>query len=114
MKKDRRKLLGLLLLCAFCCISCNETNKKSATINNSPQLSRNDAVIELPDAPGKKAYQTNCISCHSARYVQMQPNLPEKTWLALVQKMKNTFGAPIADSSVNDIVLYLVAIKSKS
>lgn len=73
----------------------------------------NSIVTNLPKLEGYKTFQNNCISCHSALYVQMQPLLSEKTWTALVVKMQKTFGAPIADSSVHEIVQYLVAFKGK-
>jgi len=43
----------------------------------------------------------------------MQPDLPEKTWMAIVTKMQKSFGAPVPDSSVKEIVEYLVSIKGK-
>ncbi|MBG9375275.1 cytochrome c [Panacibacter sp. DH6] len=67
----------------------------------------------MPQAPGYNSFQANCMSCHSGRYVQMQPALPEKTWAAIVTKMQKTFGAPISDSAAKEIVQYLVAVKGK-
>ena len=74
----------------------------------------NAIVTELPNAPGYETFKTNCTSCHSARYIQMQPEFPEKTWTTIVTKMQKSFGAPVTDSSAKEIVKYLVAIKGKT
>src|SRR4051794_21880914 len=31
------------------------------------------APANLPDAPGRDAFTTACLSCHSTRYITMQP-----------------------------------------
>jgi len=69
---------------------------------------------DLPDAPGKDAVMSNCILCHSMRYVTMQPALSRETWVAEVTKMRKTFGAPIAEEKVEDIVNYLYAVRGKA
>ncbi|MEO6231085.1 MAG: hypothetical protein ABJB11_18960 [Ferruginibacter sp.] len=107
----KNKLLFSLCVCFI--ISCNEQNiKKESELVASP-TGLYSITTHLPEAQGYKAFQSNCVSCHSARYVQMQPGLSEKTWLALVTKMQKTFGAPVPDSSVAEIVQYLVTIRGK-
>jgi cytochrome c5 len=68
-------------------------------------------AIDLPDAPGKNLIAANCMICHSPQYILMQPNLPRKTWEASVDKMRKTFGAPVPENLVPEIVDYLVAIR---
>ncbi len=63
----------------------------------------------LPEAPGKSLVVGSCLTCHSARYIGDQPKFPRKTWTAEVDKMKKTYGAPIAPESTKTIVDYLVA-----
>ncbi|MEO6916114.1 MAG: cytochrome c [Chitinophagaceae bacterium] len=105
----------LVSLCICFLVSCNETNTKQQQHSIPPKLTGLAGVVtNLPEKPGYATFNNNCVSCHSARYVEMQPDLSEKTWLALVTKMQKTFGAPIADSSIHEIVSYLVAIKGKS
>ncbi|MEP6844418.1 MAG: cytochrome c [Panacibacter sp.] len=91
--------------------SCNETAKNPSMVVTNEPTNLNAIQTELPSAPGYETFKTNCLSCHSARYIQMQPDFPEKTWATIVGKMQKNFGAPIADSSVKEIVQYLVAIK---
>ena len=73
--------------------------------------------IELP--PETAAYRpspllgyqlvlANCVACHSAHYVQMQPpSSPRSYWDATVKKMKKPFGAPLAEQDIPLIVDYL-------
>jgi len=61
-------------------------------------LPSGDAVNEV------KAY---CGTCHSPRYITMQPPLPAVTWASEVDKMIKTYGASIPDDSKQKIVEYL-------
>lgn len=63
----------------------------------------------LPPGPGKEAFVSNCLTCHSPRYVTNQPQFPRKTWEAEVNKMIKVYGAPIDDSDASKIVDYLAA-----
>ena len=99
--------------CIFYIVACSDASNKPVTIITNEPTNLNAIQTELPAAPGYETFKMNCISCHSARYIQMQPDLPEKTWTAIVGKMQKSFGAPIADSSAKQIVQYLVAIKGK-
>ena len=85
----------------------------TATIATTVPANLNAIETILPDAPGYTSFKMNCMSCHSARYIKMQPNLPEKAWTAIVTKMQKSFGAPFSDSSAREIVQYLVAIKGE-
>jgi mono/diheme cytochrome c family protein len=50
-----------------------------------------------------------CNTCHSPRYILMQPPLARDQWAAEVTKMVKTFGAEIPDSDQTTIVNYLAA-----
>jgi mono/diheme cytochrome c family protein len=65
----------------------------------------------MPHSKGYDVFESYCISCHSLRYIQMQPDLPEKKWQSIVDKMVKTFGAPIPDSAATQIVAYLTDVK---
>jgi hypothetical protein len=69
--------------------------------------------IDLPDAPGKNLVVANCILCHSTAYITMQPAFPRKVWEANVEKMRKTFGAPVPEQHVPQIVDYLMAIRGE-
>ncbi len=114
MKNGGPTVVVLILLFAWTLNSCGEASNKDSVRVTAGPVDLNNIVTILPDAPGAADFQRNCLSCHSARYIQMQPNFSEKTWLSLVTKMQKSFGAPVPDSSVKSIVQYLVAIKGKS
>jgi cbb3-type cytochrome c oxidase subunit III len=69
---------------------------------------------DLPDAEGREAFATSCLSCHSTAYIGMQPPLTAAKWEEEVRKMQKTYGAPIADEQVKPIVSYLMAVKEAS
>ncbi|MDP4006366.1 cytochrome c [Methylobacterium sp. NEAU K] len=61
-------------------------------------------------AAGFRAAQENCITCHSADYIAMQP--PKKGqafWDAEVMKMIKVYRAPIAEDQAKAIAAYLGA-----
>ena len=114
MKNFRLKISSLFFLCAYFAMSCGESGIKTEhpVAVTAPDLK--NVTTNLPKAPGSQTFNANCVICHSARMVQNQPNLPEKTWTAIVTKMQKTYGAPVSDSAAKIIVQYLVAIKGKS
>ena len=61
----------------------------------------------LADGPGKAETQIYCGTCHTPRYITMQPPLPAATWDAEVQKMVKTFGATIPEADAQKIAQYL-------
>ncbi len=107
----------LLLMACVLMISCNKddtatTEMKPAIVETVTDIS--NVTVTLPEATGKELVTTNCIICHSLRYIEMQPDFPKKTWDKTVKKMVKTYGAPISDTMVvNQIVDYLVAVKGK-
>src|SRR5947209_250512 len=62
----------------------------------------------LRPGPGIETAQSNCVACHSADYIAMQPPTRGKAfWEAEVTKMMKTYGAPIAESDGKIITDYL-------
>jgi hypothetical protein len=62
----------------------------------------------LPPGPEREVFAAQCIVCHSARYISMQPHLSRKVWKSEVQKMVNAYKAPISEADQGRIVNYLV------
>jgi len=114
MKNIRLKTGALFFLCVYFIISCGDINTKTEHLVSATAPDLKGVITNLPEAPGYQTFNMNCVICHSARMVQIQPNLPEKTWKAIVTKMQKSYGAPISDSAANIIVQYLMAIKGKS
>ena len=108
-----QKIIIAFISCAIF-IACEQVNEKKATNENTMDAQFvSSAEVNFPDAPGAQTFKENCITCHSARYVEMQPDFSVKTWEKTVDKMIKIYGAPISDSSAKVIVDYLVAIKGK-
>lgn len=63
--------------------------------------------VRLAEGPGRAEAQIYCNTCHTARYILMQPPLPAATWDAEVQKMIKVLGAPISESDAQKITKYL-------
>jgi hypothetical protein len=61
----------------------------------------------LPAGTGRDEVKAFCNTCHSPRYITMQPPLPPETWAAEVNKMIKTHGASIPDDSTERIIQYL-------
>ncbi len=64
---------------------------------------------ELAEGEGKQEAQSFCATCHSTRYIPMQPPLPAATWEAEVSKMMKAYGAPIPEAAAKKITAYLQA-----
>ncbi len=62
---------------------------------------------ELAPGPGRGLVAAYCNTCHSTRYITMQPPLPAEVWQAEVTKMIKAMGASIPASDVPKIVHYL-------
>jgi hypothetical protein len=97
-------LIGAMLLC-----SCTHEEK----IHPSVKASENGSTL-LREINGDELLTRNCITCHSKKYIDMQPSFTRKTWEKIVSKMIKNFGAPVSDSSAKLIVDYLVQTKGVS
>src|SRR4029077_18525076 len=64
-------------------------------------------AADLAPGDGLQDVQIYCNTCHSPRYITMQPPLPAAAWEAEVNKMNKTFGAAIATENTQKIILYL-------
>ena len=68
---------------------------------------------DLPPGPGQDEFATQCVICHSPRYVLNQPAFPRKVWTAEVHKMVKGYVAPIDPEQEKVIVNYLVSWHGK-
>ncbi len=56
---------------------------------------------------GDAILDRNCLACHSVAMIRYQPPLKEAQWKATVEKMRDAYGAPIADADIPAIVAAL-------
>ena len=92
-----------------------QPSSRSKTAGNKSQAN----VVEItlpeihvtpPNGPNLEVYEKNCLLCHSAKYVFMQPPFPRATWEKEVAKMADAYGANIPVDDRPKIVDYLVAV----
>jgi cytochrome c5 len=70
-----------------------------------------DYAGEVPKGPNMQVYESNCLLCHGARYVTIQPPFSRETWQKEVKKMVDAYGAKIPEADQSKIVDYLVAVR---
>lgn len=92
-------LITLSLLCPIAC----HADEKVVSITLPAE------TAAYREAPGVELVKGNCVTCHSAEYVSSQPPMPRKFWEASVKKMKEKFGAPIADNIAPLLADYLTS-----
>lgn len=56
---------------------------------------------------GADPVNNNCLTCHSAEMVMVQPKLSKANWEGIVKKMINVYKAPVPDEDVGPIIEYL-------
>jgi hypothetical protein len=63
--------------------------------------------VNLAPGDGQSEVASYCNTCHSPRYITMQPPLPADVWAAEVNKMVKSHGASIPDDATQKIIQYL-------
>jgi cytochrome c len=76
-------------------------NAEVMTLNLPPET-----AAFKPGAGGQMA-KAQCLTCHSADYVSMQPPKGLDFWQAEVKKMKDKYGAPIPAEEMDNLAAYL-------
>jgi sulfite dehydrogenase (cytochrome) subunit B len=65
-------------------------------------------TAQLKAGAGSELANRQCLTCHSADYVTIQPpDKPLAFWQGEVEKMKKVYGAPIPDEEIEPIARYL-------
>jgi hypothetical protein len=70
---------------------------------------------QTPFPPGDGAVIANaqCLICHSAGMVLRQPPLTQDEWVGEINKMRNSYGAPLPAEQVEPLALYLHSINGR-
>jgi hypothetical protein len=112
-----KSYIAVLIFCAISMSSgCyNDYHENSEPTTSKPyRIDLLDFTPSLPYEENVNLVESNCMICHSVEYINMQPEMTEKNWEKIVDKMIHTFGAPVADSATRTaIIKYLVTIKGK-
>lgn len=72
------------------------------------QLQRSENTATLVDGEGKDVVEANCLACHTAQPIITHDGFTADTWVSIVAKMRNTYGAEITDEDAAIITAYLV------
>ena len=77
-------------------------------------------VVDLPTSEasfpagnGAEIAKAQCLICHSAGMVLRQPPLTPVEWAGEINKMRNSFGAPLPADQVEALVRYLYRIAGR-
>jgi len=84
-------------------VSANGVTLRSVNVDNPDS----DRMFE---GPGADVVNNNCLSCHSAGMILTQPRMPRAAWQAEVEKMRNTYKAPVDAKDVPVIIDYLASL----
>jgi mono/diheme cytochrome c family protein len=69
--------------------------------------------ISFPAGNGSVIANANCLICHSAGMVLRQPPLTQDEWTVEINKMRNSFGAPLPAAQVQALAQYLRSINGR-
>src|ERR1700681_3506881 len=69
--------------------------------------------ISFPPGNGSVIANAYCLICHSAGMVLRQPPLTQDEWTGEINKMRNSFGAPIPADQVQALAQYLRSINGR-
>jgi cytochrome c5 len=100
-------MLSARTACLFVVVFAASLSSSAAqrTITLPPET----VVYTKSELPGYQLVERNCIGCHSAHYVAMQPPTSKRAyWDTTVKRMKKPFGAPFPDDDIAAMVDYLV------
>jgi cytochrome c len=100
MKTSFQKVFAAVLFVAIVA-AASRLGAEIVTITLPPETAayKNTSGVTLLNA--------QCLTCHSAEYVAMQPPLSIKVWTAEVTKMKAKYGAQFSTNDIPPIAWYL-------
>jgi mono/diheme cytochrome c family protein len=67
----------------------------------------------FPPGNGSVIANAQCLICHSAGMVLRQPPLTQDEWTGEINKMRNSYGAPMPADQVEALVKYLQSINGR-
>ena len=100
---------NFLFLFLFVLISaCSTSETKPITAVTTPLPDATLVATDIMMKKGAELFMAHCQTCHTARYIQMQPKFSRKIWEKTVDKMRHAYGAPIDSVVAIQIVDYLM------
>src|SRR5207244_1094344 len=81
----------------------------SLVLRGAENLSLPPETATFKSGAGSEVAFAQCLLCHSADYVSTQPGLSRATWKAIVQKMREKYGAPLPENQIEPLLDYLTS-----
>lgn len=100
-------LVGLTVAAAVLAGWQSVPGRPAAAAGETVSITLPSLTFHLAPGPHVEEVEALCSTCHSLRYILMQPPLSRAVWAAEVDKMIHVFGATIPQDKVPDIVDYL-------
>ena len=100
-----------VLLLAIAALVTSRGEAQTALVLKSTRVTLPESTAVFPPGAGVDVANANCLACHSVGMVMHQPTLPKAVWEAEVAKMRNVYKAPVQESDVAAITVYLASIK---
>jgi mono/diheme cytochrome c family protein len=110
-------IAALLVVCILAgCVTgaADSPSAKSSTLTPPPwpvvnvELPVSNAYF--PAGDGADVANGQCLICHSAGMVLLQPPLTQKEWIGEINKMRSSFGAPLPADQIEALAKYLFSI----
>jgi hypothetical protein len=96
-----KKLSLTLMVAAFSLVLCVLAHATDTTHSLPPETAK------LKPGTGSELANANCLLCHSADYINIQPRFTRTVWKSEVIKMQQKYGAPIATNNIEALTDYL-------
>jgi mono/diheme cytochrome c family protein len=113
-------LLGIALATGLAWPRTGDSTASTAKADTGPMQRRAKVSVELPtshtsfpEGSGADIANGQCLICHSAGMVLRQPPLTLDEWTGEINKMRNSFGAPLPADQVAALARYLQSINGQ-
>jgi mono/diheme cytochrome c family protein len=98
--------------------AAKETGAKEAGKSSVPKwvtvsVELPTSQVSFPAGNGSVIANAYCLICHSAGMVLRQPPLTQDEWTVEINKMRNTFGAPLPAAQVQALAQYLRSLNGR-
>jgi mono/diheme cytochrome c family protein len=110
-------LLGIALVTGLAWPRTGDSTTSTEKTDTGPVQRWAKVSVELPTSHtsfpqgnGADIANGQCLICHSAGMVLRQPPLTEDEWTGEINKMRNSFGAPLPADQVAALARYLHSI----
>jgi cytochrome c551/c552 len=93
-----------------CAVALGAASGAASTNSRDIKLPPETAVLTASPLPGYQIAAQKCSICHSVDYITLQPPaMSLKQWTGEVAKMQHAYGAPLDDSEIKPLAVYLTA-----